>query len=92
MDMRMATKADIKYYKGVILIEIHNKLIHDGTFWSIEELDNFLKDYADLFGLSCSDLTHWQMQQLKEMSKQFACSIGMGEDCFDKDKTTLNFN
>jgi hypothetical protein len=86
-----ATTKDIKFYKGVILIEIHNKLCHDGDFMSIEELDNFLKDYADLTNESCSDLNHWQMQQLKEYCKQFACSIGMGEDALDNDKTTLKF-
>ena len=87
-----ATTKDIKFYKGVILIEIHKQLRENGDFFSIEELDNFLKDYADLTHESCSDLNHFQMQQLKEYSKQFATSIGMGEDCFDNDKTTLKFD
>ncbi len=89
--MPKASTADIKFYKGVILIKIHDKLTADGTLMSIDELDYFLKDYADLRNESCSDLNKFQMQQLKEYSKQFACTIGMGVDAFDKDEINLNF-
>lgn len=84
-----ASKEDIKFYKGVILIQIHDYLTKEQTFLSLEELDNFLKDYADLFGISCSDMTHNEMQELKEYSKQFAMSVGLD---LDKDNgINLNF-
>ena len=82
--MPKASKADIKFFKGVQLIHIHNQLTKDGTFISLDELEDFLKAYADLDGVSCSKMSHEQMQELKEFTKQFACSIGMGEDYFDK--------
>jgi len=89
--MPKASTTDIKFFKGVMLVKIHDQLIADGTYYSIDELDTFLKAYSDLEGLSCSDMTIDQMQQLKEQSKQFACSIGMGVDAFDKDKINLKF-
>ncbi len=91
--MPKATQSDIKFYKGVLLVNIHSKLVSDKTYMSIDELDEFLKAYSDLEGLSCSEMSHNQMQQLKEYCKQFAASINMGVDAFDKDKRiNLNFN
>jgi hypothetical protein len=88
--MNKATQADIKFYKGVLLIKIHDKVIADGAYMSIDELDELLKAYADLEGISCSDMNNEQMQILKEYSKQFATSIGMQD--FDNDKRIkLNF-
>jgi len=89
--MNKASQADIKFYKGVLLVKIHDKLTSDKTYMSIDELDTFLKSYADLNELSCGEMTHEQMQILKEYSKQFASSIGMGVDAFDKDNE-INFN
>jgi len=89
--MTKASTADIKFYKGVQLVKIHDKVISDGAYMSIDELDTFLKAYANLEGLSCSDMSHDQIQVLKEYSKQFAVSIGMSVNTFDKDKINLNF-
>ena len=93
--MPKATQSDKIFYKGVLLVKIHDKLTSDGTFMSIDELDKFIKSYADLEDISCNDMSHEQMQQLKEYSKQFAASIGMGETYFDKQQpceADLNFN
>jgi len=87
----LASQRDIKFYKGVLLIDIHRHLCHGGTFMSIEELDIFLKDYADLTFMSCSNMNYDQMQVLKELSKQFSVSIGMSVDHFDKDEIKLKF-
>ena len=72
-----ASTKDKKFYKGILLIKIRRKLISDGTYYSVEELDLFLKAYADLEGISCNDMSHEEMQILKEFCKQFARSIGL---------------
>jgi hypothetical protein len=87
-----ATKSDITFYKAILLVKIHTKVVSDGAYISIDELDKFLKSYADLEGISCSNMSNEQMQILKEYSKQFACSIGMSESEFDKDNDDLDFN
>lgn len=70
-----ASSTDIKFYKGVLLEQIHKHLVSTGTYFSLEETDNFLKAYADLSG-SCLSMSHEELQILKEYSKQFAESIG----------------
>ena len=87
-----ATKADIKFYKGVLLIEIQRHLNHNGEFYSIEELDNLIKYESELIFMSCSEMTTDQMQDLKEGAKKFATDKGMGEGRFDADEIRLNWN
>ena len=104
--MPKASTADIKFFKGVMLVDIHKQLVRDiieirknaseelAVYFediTIEELDALLKYKADLTGISCSDMTKKQIQDLKESSKQFACTIGMGVDAFDNDNIQLNF-
>lgn len=83
-----ASTIDIRFYKGVILQRIHSELTKVQAI-SIDELDEFLKHYADLDLKSCSDMTHDEMQILKEWSKQFAMSIGVDID--DNNEINLNF-
>ena len=80
-----ATPKDIKFYKGVMLVKIHDKLTSGGTYVSIEQLDSDLKEYADLKGISCSDMTKEQFQQLKLWSKDFIEHYSIGID-FDYDE------
>lgn len=104
--MPKASTADIKFYKGVMLVKIHERLVKDiieirknaseelAVYFediTIEELDSLLKYKADLTGMSCSDMTKKQIQDLKERSKEFSVSIGMSVNTFDKDKIRLNF-
>lgn len=85
---KKASNGDITFYKGVLLKQIHKEVVSKGAIISIDEMDLFLKDYADLPNLSCLDMSHDQMQQLKEWSKHFAMSIGL-----DIDKNNgINFN
>ena len=90
--MNKSSTTDIKFFKGVLCVKIHDKVVSDGAYMSIDELSDILKAHADLEDISCSDMSHEQMQQLKEFSKQFATSIGMSENEFDKDNDDLNFN
>lgn len=98
--MPKASTADIKFYKGVQLVKIHEQLVKDKAGITLNELDKYLKSYADLEDMSsehyssCSCFSHEETQDLKEMSKQFACSIKMGFDYFDKHKDNgdLDFN
>ena len=71
----MASPKDIKFYKGVLIELIRAQLNKDGVEMSYDELDGFLKYRAGLFEVSCKDMTHEQMQDLKEWSKEFAASI-----------------
>ena len=77
-----ASKADIKFYKGVLLIAIHDKMVSDGTTISIDELDTFLKSMIDYEG-STKDITHEQMQDLKEVCKFLADQINCKIDNID---------
>ena len=94
--MPRATNKDKIFYKGVLLVKIHDQIVSDGVYdMNIDDLDKYLKAYADLEGLSCNDMNHEQMQILKEFSKQFAASIGMGFEAFEKnkpEKEDLDFN
>lgn len=94
--MNKVTTSDRKFFKGIILVKIHDKLTSDKTYMSIEELETFLKHYADVPDISIAhkDFTHEMMQILKEFSKQFANSIGL--EIKDKkgepDNDDLDFN
>ena len=72
-----ASKADIKFYKGVLLEKIHTKAVNDGTIVSIYEMDNVIKDMCGVLGKSCNDITHEQMQDLKECAKFLADQLGV---------------
>lgn len=82
----MASTKDIKFYKGVLIQLIRAQLTEDGVHITQDELDGFLKYRAGLFEVSCKDMTHEQMQDLKEWSKEFAASIGVDI----KDQEELN--
>jgi hypothetical protein len=82
----MASNKDIKFYKGVLIELIRAQMSEDGLEVSHDEIDGLLKYRAGLFEVSCKDMTHEQMQDLKEWSKQFAASIGVNI----KDQEELN--
>ncbi len=85
---KKASNGDITFFKGVLLKQIHAKVVSDGALMSSDEMEVFLKGYADLADVSCTDMSHDQMQQLKEYCKYFAMSIGL-----DIDKNNgINFN
>ena len=75
----MANKKLIKFYKGVVLTQIHSKLTKDGTLLSIEQTDSLLKDFADV-DLSTIKMTNEQLQELIVWSFQFADQIGLTLD------------
>ena len=74
-----ASTKHIKLYKGVVLERIHSKLTADGNNISITEVDNLLKNYADL-EKSCKDMSKDELNTLIEWSKQFAMTIGVDLD------------
>ena len=77
---KKASKRDITFYKAILLEQIHKEVVSKGASISSEEMDLFLKDYADLANMSCLDMSHDQMQQLKEWSKFFAMTIDLDID------------
>jgi len=83
-----ASKQDVKYYFAIRDL-IHKKLLKDGTLMCRDELNDFLKWYSDLENVSLSNISHDDLQILKESTKYFAHSIGLH---LDKDeKIDLNF-
>lgn len=77
---KKASKGDITFFKGVALVKIHDKLVLDESPISIDELEDLLKHLSGLTGVSCSDMSHEEMQWLKERSKKFAMDIGLDID------------
>ena len=84
----MASKADIKFYKGVLVKLIHSKMSKDCITVTYDEVDSLLKYRAGLFEVSCKDMTHDQMQELKEYSKALATQIGV--EVLDQEERTQN--
>lgn len=77
----------IKFYKGVVLNKIHT---HVGNEFTIEELDVFLKDYADVEG-STTKMSLEDLKTLVEWSLYFANSIGLDLD-YPADKLDEQIN
>lgn len=75
----MANKKLIRFYKGIVLQQIHSKLTKDGTTISIEQTDSLLKDFADI-DLSTIKMANEQLQELIVWSFQFADQIGLTLD------------
>lgn len=88
-----AQRIDKEFYFK-IRDKIHRKLLADGNIMCKDEVHKFLKHYADLTNVSLSSITHEELQQLKEWSKQFAESIGLTikESKNEKQNDDLNFN
>ena len=87
-----ASKKDIKYFKGGLLIEIQTKLQESGTILSTGEIEDLLKWMIDINpDTSVKDITHQQMQDLKEVGKFLAAQtkIKLKED--ENDEINLNF-
>ena len=88
------SKKLIRFFKGVLLPEIHSHIIKS-TYISVEELDIFLKDYSNFTG-SCADKDNSEnMKELVELSIYFGqkigCDVDYPQDKLDND-INLNFN
>lgn len=68
-----ASKADIIFFHKLVQLILEGAKVD----LSFDELKEYLKYYADLEGKSCGDMTHDELQQLKEWSKHFAVQIGV---------------
>ena len=69
----------IKFYKGVILVKVHEKLVADGNYLSIDEVDDLLKEFVDNHK-SCSNMDKWELLELCSWSLAFANNIGLDLD------------
>ena len=78
--MKPASTKLVKFYKGVIIPQIQEKISSDGAFLSLEEVDTLLKNYADYDFKSTKEMTMEQLQELIEYSIQFAAEIGLSLD------------
>lgn len=90
----MASGRLIKLYKGVFLVHIHDKLIHDGVYTPMEELDAILKENSGI-NKSCSSMTNLELQEHIEMCFEFAGRIGLKldyKDCEQDKLIRLKFN
>ena len=68
----------IKFYKGICLRKIHEKLEEQGILKSIELLDKELKEYAGFnCEISTKDMTSDEINELIISSFQFGDSIGV---------------
>jgi cyclopropane fatty-acyl-phospholipid synthase-like methyltransferase len=91
--MDKATKDDKEFY-FTMRDEIHKKLSKDGVLISKPSLHDILKYNADLEEQSMKDITHEDLQTLKEWSKNFAQSIGLviKDKKGEPDNDDLDFN
>lgn len=87
----MSSPKLIKFYKGIILPKIHDH-VSISTEMSIDDLDLFLKDYADLEG-STTKMSLEDLKSLVEWALYFAntieCKVDYPQDDLDKQ---INFN
>lgn len=72
----MPSKRDITFYKSIILVQIHSKMIQDGAVVSIGEVDDWLK-YMYGYEGSTKDMTHEQFQEFKENCKFIGAQLGV---------------
>ncbi|MAG87313.1 MAG: hypothetical protein CMB97_08095 [Flavobacteriaceae bacterium] len=84
-----ASNQDKEFY-WIMRDQIREWYSNNGTLLDKVGLHEVLKHYADLDGVSMKTITHDQLQQLKEWTKQYAlehCNIE-----YDKDeRIKLNF-
>ena len=71
----MNTSRQIKFYKGVILVKYHEKVVADGAFLSIDECDELLKGLWDID--SVSNLSFEEMKDFIEHCKFQCAQIGL---------------
>lgn len=69
----------IKFYKGIVLQKLHTHIVKSKTIMSIQELDFFLKHYAEI-EKSTTEMTKEELKTLVEWSLYFANSIGCKVD------------
>lgn len=84
----MASSQLIKLYKGVFLVQIHDKLIHDGIYTPMDELDTLLKENSGI-NKSCLEMSNLELQEHIEMCFEFASKIGLKLDYRDCEQDKL---
>jgi len=57
------TKKLIKYYKGYILVQLHDHIVKSGTIMSVCELDNLIKHISEL-DKSTTEMTTEELNEL----------------------------
>ena len=68
----------IKFYKGYLLVQLHNHLTKEKNILSICELDEMLKEHAGFEKeASCSDMTIDELQELISWSFDFGDHNGL---------------
>lgn len=69
----------IKFYKGIVLNQIHNHVNKESHSFTKKELDIFIKDYADVKG-STTKMSLEELKTLVEWSLYFGNTIGCKVD------------
>jgi hypothetical protein len=80
--MTKATQSDKEFY-WTMRDAIHTYYRNDGVLLSKVGLHEVLKMYADMEGVSMKDITHDELQELKEWTKNYSlehCGIEYDED------------
>lgn len=70
------SKAQIKFYKGVCLVKIQDKLNLDGANICTDEVDQLIKFRADL-DKSTEEMNLWEMHGLIDEAIEFGKEIGI---------------
>jgi len=70
------TKKLIKYYKGYILVQLHDHIVKSGTIMSICELDNLIKHISEL-DKSTTEMTIDELNELVVNAFDLGDSVGI---------------
>jgi hypothetical protein len=74
-----ASKALIKFYKGVVLVKILDHLNEDGYGVTKEWLDTYLKSFVKI-DTSCIEMSMEELQEVIEVGLVFAKDLGIDLD------------
>ena len=77
-----------RFYKGVLLVEIHKELNRHDKFTK-KEIENVLKEAANVWELSTTKFTYDQIYGLVDVAKESALNWGLD---FDDPRLDLDFN
>jgi hypothetical protein len=81
--MRQSNSRIIRFYKGVVLPQIHKYMVGIDSSQSLSKVDVELKKFAGYEGRSCNqqDMSNFEMQDLVEMSIFYFAELteSMGE-------------
>jgi hypothetical protein len=74
-----ASKALIKFYKGVVLVKILDHLNEEGEIMTKEQLDSYLKDFVKP-DKSCIEMSNEELKNVIEVGLVFAKDLGIELD------------